>query len=66
MHNRIKSEIYRYGFTITSAAAAIHISTAALSKKILGQTPFTWEEVKALRKAIGSQLSVEEFMEEND
>lgn len=66
MHNRIKSEIYRYGFTITSAAAAIHISTTALSNKILGKTPFTWDEVKALRKAIGSQLSVEEFMEEND
>ena len=62
MYRRLKSEIYRLGWTMGEVADAIGISRAAWTKRY-HQGKFLLEEAKKIKAVIKTDLSLEELFE---
>lgn len=56
-------EICNRGIKLKAIASAANISERALYNKMQGIRPFTWPEVKIIRKQFFPDLSVDELFE---
>lgn len=64
MFPNLKAELARRDITQTRLASLIGISISTLNGKLLGNTPVTLAEAKAIKEAIGTDLTLEELFEE--
>lgn len=52
MYPNLNAEIARAGLSRKDIASRLHISDSALSYKMRGKTPFTWDEVLLIQRIL--------------
>jgi DNA-binding phage protein len=63
MYQKLRSEIFQREKTIASVARDTGIRVTTLYDKMKGRTDFKMGEARAIKKAIGTDLSIEELFE---
>lgn len=61
MHRNLRAEMVRLNFTISKLALEIGISEKSLRNKINGCTDFTLPEAQAIRRIMGTNLTLDEL-----
>lgn len=63
MHRILKAELVRLNISIAKLAQMIGISEKSMRNKINGDTDFTFPEAQAIRKALGSNKTLDELFQ---
>lgn len=60
----LNAELARRGITMEAVAKAIGRTVGTVSLKLAGRFPFTFKEAVAIKKLIGTDMSLEELFKE--
>lgn len=63
MYQNLKAEMARRNITQKELAKTINMSVSGLSLKMNGETKFTFNDVIAIKKAIGTDMSLEQLFD---
>ena len=64
MYRELLGEMVKRGITRNEIAQKLGITPKSLFNKINGKTEFTWKEVKAIRKIVAPEKTLEELFKE--
>ena len=64
MYRELLGEMVKRGITRNEIAQKLEITPKSLFNKINGKTEFTWKEVKAIRKIVAPEKTLEELFKE--
>lgn len=64
MFKNLRAEIIRHGFTMSEFAPKIGLSAQSFSSRVNGKTDFSVREAIAIKKELGSEMTLEELFEE--
>jgi len=60
-YNNLRAEMIRNGVTVDDIAKCLEVSPKTVRNKINGETQFSWEEVKKIKKLLKTDLPLEEL-----
>lgn len=66
MHRLLKAEMVKKNMTIMKLASEIGISEKTLRNKINGETDFTLPEAQAIRRILGSEMTLDDLFATED
>ena len=66
MYPNLRAEMARHKITLTQLADVLGVRAATMSAKNNGQSPFSLDECFAIKKALNTDLSLEELFEKEE